>query len=404
MSAKKQIKQNEEIIIIHYYTNRISEEDIEQSFPLTQDHFTISKGLFISSGYSNYRDKWHGIRLNTNKDVDWSTISTLYRHPNIVLSRDKLSCLKDKYNIKIIRDKSKADLEIVSEKTFTSYVSNLYGVSLSSVSSLKILFNKYKHLFNEQIREDLWKIFDDPILQDTCIAFNLHNSYYYDDHIEGTQVADLENDLKKLETIHLNFVEEDNIEAFQYLLDNEDKRVLDTYVNEAASEDSIIINSEIYEKISQMLKSVNNEDVIMGMTMMANCNVGKSKTYLGLLFFHHMENLKHIKTWNQVGFKTLRKEFDKYMIGAWNAGHTSRYTQLIEKLAEDDALTIDAVESILDLVFVNVLEGSGGFGKDCAFQIDRPNVKLTEEYQKKIISENKTLSEVVLENNGDLPF
>jgi hypothetical protein len=117
-----------------------------------------------------------------------------------------------------------------------------------------------------------------------------------------------------------------------------------------------------------------------------------------------MENLKHIKTWNQVGFKTLRKEFDKYMIGAWNAGHTSRYTQLIEKLAEDDALTIDAVESILDLVFVNVLEGSGGFGKDCAFQIDRPNVKLTEEYQKKIISENKTLSEVVLENNGDLPF
>ena len=59
-----------------------------------------------------------------------------------------------------------------------------------------------------------------------------------------------------------------------------------------------------------------------------------SKTYLGLLFFHYLEHLKHIKTWNQVGFKTLRQDFEKYMVGGWNSGHTSRYTQLITMLAE----------------------------------------------------------------------
>ena len=99
---------------------------------------------------------------------------------------------------------------------------------------------------------------------------------------------------------------------------------------------------------------------------------------MGLLFFHYLEHLKHIKTWNQVGFKTLRQDFEKYMVGGWNSGHTSRYTQLITMLAEDDALTTDVVESILDLVFKNVLQASSGFEKDCAFKIDRPNVKLTD--------------------------
>ena len=47
----------------------------------------------------------------------------------------------------------------------------------------------------------------------------------------------------------------------------------------------ITINVEEYDKIVQMLKSVNNDDVIMGMTMMANCNIQKSKTYLVIYSF-----------------------------------------------------------------------------------------------------------------------
>jgi len=414
---KTQIKQNDKIIIIDFHSNRIEEDDVKQSFPLTTNHFTISKGLFISDGYHIDTMTNEEIAASVNNDVDWTTISTVYRHPKITLSRDKLSCLKDKYNIKVIRDKSKADLEIVSEKTFTTFISNHYGVSLSSVSSFKVIFDKYKHLFDEPIRKDLWKIFDDLTLQDSCIVFDLCNSYYNADHIQGTQIADFEEELDKLETNHLNYVKEEHIENYEYLCNDSSKRVLDTYVNEAASEDSITINVEEYDKIVQMLQSVNNDDIVMGMTMMANCNIQKSKTYLGLLFFHYLENLKHIKTWNQVGFKTLRQDFEKYMVGGWNSGHTSRYTQLITMLAEDDALTTDSVESILDLVFKNVLQGSSGFGKNCAFQIDRPNVKLTEEYQKQVIAKETTLSEIVLGNqpvytvvNGvagaynDLPF
>ena len=157
---KSQIKQHEKIILIDFYTNRIDEEDVKQTFPLTLNHFNISKALFISDGYNNYHDKVTAMNITVNNNIDWNTISTVYRHPKITLSRDKLSCLKDKYNIKVIRDKSKADLEIVSEKTFTTYVSSHYGVSLSSVSSFKVIFDKYKHLFDEKIRATscYWKM------------------------------------------------------------------------------------------------------------------------------------------------------------------------------------------------------------------------------------------------------
>ena len=241
---KSQIKQHEKIILIDFYTNRIDEEDVKQTFPLTLNHFNISKALFISDGYNNYHDKVTAMNITVNNNIDWNTISTVYRHPKITLSRDKLSCLKDKYNIKVIRDKSKADLEIVSEKTFTTYVSSHYGVSLSSVSSFKVIFDKYKHLFDEKIREDLWKIFDDPTLQDTYIALDLTNSYYHADHIEGTQLADFEDALGEFQTYHLNYIQEEDITNYEYLCNNPNKTVLDTYVNEAASEDSVIINIE----------------------------------------------------------------------------------------------------------------------------------------------------------------
>lgn len=409
-------KQHDEIILMDFNINYIEEEDMKNDRPLSAKHWEIKKAMFISEGYNNYHDKLKGIasQLNiTQQDVDWNKINFIYRHPGITLSRDKLSYLKDKYNISVIRDKTKADLEIVSEKTFTKFVTSSYGLSLSSVSSYKTIFDKYKDLFDEDTTEKLWGIFDDPTLQDTIIGIDISTSYYHDDHIENTRVASFGDELAKLKTRHINYIKGEDMESYKYLLSisEANRTVLDTYVNEAASEDSVIINSEVYENISSMLRSVNQEDVVMGMTMMANCNIQKSKTYLGLLFFHYLENCKHIKTWNQVGFKTLRQDFDKYMIGGWNSGHTSRYTQLITMLAEDDALTTEVVESILDLVFKNVLQGSSGFNEDCAFQIDRPNVKLTEKFQKQVISEEKTVSEILLNTQNvelrpvpDLPF
>ena len=50
-------------------------------------------------------------------DIDGAT---LYRYPKLSLPRVKLDGLKDKYNIKVVRDQHKANYSIVSNKLIDS--------------------------------------------------------------------------------------------------------------------------------------------------------------------------------------------------------------------------------------------------------------------------------------------
>ena len=175
-------KINNPIIILDFINSddlRNKSKKDRSSSTYSLENIKFSKGLYIN------REGWHiefkqmasFMPLTTNK-LDWSTISTMYRHPNITLSRDKLSCLKDKYNIKVIRDKTKADVEVVSEKTFMSLVSSKYSVSLSSLRSVKALFKKHEEAMSEDLMEEMNNIFDNPDNQETLFVLNNRNSYY----------------------------------------------------------------------------------------------------------------------------------------------------------------------------------------------------------------------------------
>ena len=178
----------------------------------------------------------------------------------------------------------------------------------------------------------------------------------------------------------------------------------DVYVNEVCSEDSITLDWEQYENIKKMLNAT-SEDKSVAMTLMANCKIEESKTALGLLFYHYGDHMKGTNIWNQVAFKTLRKQFDHYMIGSWNASHTSTFSQLIQKLAEDNALTQEAMKHVCELVFENVLMSGCGFSTDdCAFEMKLEDVRLTPKYKEKLKKEEKTLSELVTMGDDGLPF
>ena len=45
-----------------------------------------------------------------------------------------------------------------------------YILSIIILLVIGFIYDKYKHLFDEPIRKDLWKIFDDPTLQDNNIV------------------------------------------------------------------------------------------------------------------------------------------------------------------------------------------------------------------------------------------
>ena len=100
---------------------------IEHNYDLRSGDFKVERkdisgdyiGTYVCKG--NWRvNQIIGQRMldkHTTKSIDWAKINFMYRFGHLSLSRDKLSILKDKYDIKQIRNKENADVCIVSEKT-----------------------------------------------------------------------------------------------------------------------------------------------------------------------------------------------------------------------------------------------------------------------------------------------
>lgn len=123
-----------------------------------------------------------------------------------------------------------------------------------------------------------------------------------------------------------------------------------------------------------------------------------------MIFFHFGERMKGTKVWNQVGFKSLRQKFQKYYDNTnYQHGTSYRYERLIELLIKDDALTVPAMEHVLDLLFERVIKSATGLGSSKAFKLERSSISLTPDFRAKVRS--KSLSEVIKsEPVNDLPF
>ena len=72
---------------------------------------------------ASWQDQTHSIvKLDIATEPDMIDINgaRLYRYPKLSLPRIKVDGLKDKYNIKVVRDQHKADYGIVSNKLIDS--------------------------------------------------------------------------------------------------------------------------------------------------------------------------------------------------------------------------------------------------------------------------------------------
>jgi len=377
-------------------------------------------GYYISEYNWNYNQKNSNqdlIDSLVTRDIDWKTINKLYRFPHLSLSRDKLTTLKNKYDVKVVRDMEAADVCVISEKTIMKLTQqNYYGHLFTKTEFIKKLNDpRFVNCFTEE-SFDFIKCYFDNMDDDEYI--------YMNDRFQSWELSDTflkcpllyftEGKFKKGSTeAGLSYVSPSNWVHHQTIFGKDANRtfVSDIYVNEVCSEDSIVIDWEYYNNVKKML-SATNDDQNVAMTLMANCQIEKSKTALGLLFFHYGESMKSSKVWNQVAFKAIRQQFDHYMISGWNSGHTSTFSMLVQKLAADDALTEDAMKHVCELVFERVLMSGCGFTKDeCAFEMELKDVRLTQEYKDKLKRSPLVINEKITNNSelitgsfDDLPF
>lgn len=358
---------------------------------LTDSDLTFKFYGYYLDGYQSAPDPVKMLNSLTTKNIDWSKINTIYRYPHLALSRDKMIALKDKYNIKIIRDSGAADLSVVSEKTFEKLINyNYYNKVFSKQLFLEKMDEGFANMLEPEaltsMNNYLGMMSDEDYIQMSGNYSSWNNSLAFSKSPLEYLVRDSSNTIGFFKGIEdgLTYVKKEDWESFNSISNTNRVLVSDVYVNEICSEDSITLDWELYNNVSSMLEAT-REDRDVAMVMMSNCNIETSKTALGLLFYHHGELMKSSKTWNQVAFKTLRKQFDHYSISGWNSGHTSTYSNLTKKLVDDDSLTEEAMEHICDLAFQKVICNSIGMGIDgSAFELKRSDIRMKPEYLEKV--------------------
>tara|TARA_R100001440_G_scaffold7759_4_gene15093 strand:- start:3276 stop:4439 length:1164 start_codon:yes stop_codon:yes gene_type:complete len=368
------------------------------------EHFDANQlGYYIGSS-----SRWNDRNTQIMKQLDDSTNKnnldnidnqTFYRCKKLSLPREKMNSICEKYNAKVIRDINAADRIIISRKYLEFITKNIwsnviYGADLLSIIDL---INKTKpNTFSDALKIKL-----NNLEADVYYIMNVPYGYYNEsDSIEIFHKA-----LKKgynSKGYHC-YIETDDKEMTDTLLSNQSKLVWDTALAEKATEDSLIINTEIYERLCQMFKGNDKENYTLGLEMMANCNFEKSKGFLALLFFRFTESqFKSVKSWNHVNVKAMRQKFEKYNL-SYARHNASPYDQFIKHLAKDKGLTTFVMEAMLDTVYENVVESTFGLSADTVFEFTRSNLKLKAEYAKKCIDKN--IGEVLLkEAIDDLPF
>ena len=367
--------------------------------------------IFINDVNYNESKKLQEVINNLSNEgekvFDTTIHKKYYRYPNISLSRDKMDNCKTKYNMKKVLNKDKADFIIIGSKMIEKMVEGHWRSSLSSLQLMTDFFTANRNLFTGDIYDYVMLQYSNLIEEhgpDYPVVMEGTSYYSYNENGKSNAAKFREANDKHFESSYLATVKEEYNEQYTALMAGKVgiPYVSDIYMNNLASEDSVPLTDKEYINLREMLKG-GKEDVAIAMNIMSNCNVEKSKTYLGLLFFHFSETLRGTSSWNQVGFKSLRREFEKYIL-EYNHYHSQRYSTCIKHLAEDNALTVNAAEHLITMMFNNVINNSTGINADTSvFVLKKASIGLTPEVKDKIRN-NQNLSQIVLEMQSDLPF
>ena len=373
-------------------------------------------GHFIESasngGYRNYsrssdREVIKSIMNNITNitSTDLKNATALYRFPRLSLSRDKVKILQEKFDLKLKRDFHDADYGIVSEKYFDGLFVTRW---LSAVDPKDV--GAWAQVYNDCMEEDLYEEIVEmlnKIPADAHVVFesDWFSSYSYDNasNIDRySKMAEKQRNMGESSKYHY-YIE--SLDQWNNIQDNMSKLVWDTNINDLATEDSEVLNEEMYIQLKTMLGwektesgcgwqgNRDKENMNLALAMIANCNIKESHTYLALLFAFLSDSMKDAGIWNSVNFKSVRKKFQKYIdFSGWNWCHV--YNHMLEELIKDDALTEYAWKEVAQKMYDDVLSSQMGVDAKNVFSISPESIQLKPELQTKVKSEQLILDDL----------
>lgn len=115
------------------------------------------------------------------------------------------------------------------------------------------------------------------------------------------------------------------------------------------SEDSLTIDSDMYNTIRDMFKSNNDADKAMALEILANCNIAPSLHHVLLLIKEFAGTIYNMKESKHVNFKSLLEYLDLTRNNMYNINEDVMMTSLMDKDVLTEKIMIELADGIKEL-------------------------------------------------------
>ena len=276
----------------------------------------------------------------------------LYFLPGVNIPRVKMKDLTIQYGIKSVRNIDDATHVFAGKNTGPKIMDHSWLYRMPTETFRKIFEATCDHMdeyYSENIREALEYYQEDVVLFDYGTANEIRNT--------GNKILEAVIDevaiksCKSSKTIYR--VNDDYKSYFPAILslDIYDESKLLKYIN---GDDAVVIDSVMFEQLSEMFKSHDNDNHILAMEIMANCNYIDSLLYIEFLFKDYSSQMSNCHTKNHVNFKSLISFLGK------NKNYMStKIDDVMDSLIRKQVLSTDKIDLILERYGYEI-EADGG--------------------------------------------
>lgn len=259
----------------------------------------------------------------------------LYFLPGVNVPRIKLKDLALQHGIRTVRNIDDATHVFAAKNTKDKITSGVWKYSMDLVNFIELMNDPNMYMderYRENIREALENYQEDRVLFD----YSVYNDIRHAD-----------NDILKSYHEHAhsskwyNTIDDDYSDLCHKIAGATvyDEMAILKHIN---GDDATIIDEAMYEQISQMFKSNDNDNHILAMEIMANSNYIESLLFLEMLFKEHSYEISSCHTKNHVNFKSLigfLKKNKNYL--------GTDIDDIVKSLIDKDVLTADKLDVLM---------------------------------------------------------
>jgi|688.fasta_scaffold124995_2 hypothetical protein len=281
-------------------------------------------------------DKVDFLPIN-DKDYTPTKGDKLYFLPGVNIPRVKLKDLSLQHGVKTVRDIDQATHVFCSKNTKDKLVTSHWYYQMPTQKFRDLLADADDMMddyYKENLREALEHYTEDVVIVDYTSASELRNA-----ELSVIQ-KHIGNGALRSSNVYYT-VDDDHKNLFPGILSldlyNESKLL--KHIN---GDDAATIDEMMFLQISDMFKSSDQDNHIIAMEIMANCNYIESLLYIEMLFKEYYHQMSNCHTKNHVNFKSLISFLGK------NKNYMSTsIDDIVNSLINKDVLDVDKVSVIM---------------------------------------------------------